>query len=93
MRVSLNWIKKYVDLPKDLTPSQIAYDLTLRTVEVESVENTSDKENKSADIIVKVPGDDIVVKKTAKSFEEAVDLAGDAAERLLIKRKEKMKSH
>jgi len=57
------------------------------------VENTSDKENKSADIIVKVPGDDIVVKKTAKSFEEAVDLAGDAAERLLIKRKEKMKSH
>ena len=57
------------------------------------VENTSDKENKSADIIVKVPGDDIVVKKTAKSFEEAVDLAGDAAERLLIKRKEKMKLH
>lgn len=49
MRVSLNWIKKYVDLPKDLTPSQIAYDLTLRTVEVESVENTSDKYH---DIIV-----------------------------------------
>lgn len=57
------------------------------------VENTSDKENKSADIIVKIPGDDIVVKKTAKSFEEAVDLAGDAAERLLVKRKEKMKLH
>ena len=27
MRVSLNWIKKYVDLPKNLTPKQIAYDL------------------------------------------------------------------
>lgn len=57
------------------------------------VENTSDKENKSADVIVKIPGDDIVVKKTAKSFEEAIDLAGDAAERLLVKRKEKLKSH
>ena len=37
MRVSLNWIKKYVDLPSDLSAKQIAYDLTLRTVEVEDV--------------------------------------------------------
>ena len=43
MRVSLNLIKKYLDLPKELTPKQIAYDLTLRTVEVESVEDTSVK--------------------------------------------------
>ncbi len=41
MRVSLNWIKKYVDLPKNLTAKQIAYDLTLRTVEVEDVIDTS----------------------------------------------------
>ena len=43
MKVSLNWIKKYIDLPKDLTPKQIAYDLTLRTVEVEDVLDTSEK--------------------------------------------------
>ena len=43
MKVSLNWVKRYVDLPKDLTAKQIAYDLTLRTVEVESVEYTKDK--------------------------------------------------
>ena len=43
MKVSLNWIKKYVDLPEDLTPKQIAYDLTLRTVEVEDVEDTAEK--------------------------------------------------
>ncbi len=43
MRVSLNLVKKYVDLPANLTSAQIAYDLTLRTVEVESVENTSEK--------------------------------------------------
>ena len=43
MKVSLNLIKQYVALPKELTSKQIAYDLTLRTVEVESVENTSEK--------------------------------------------------
>ena len=48
MRVSLNLIKKYVDLPKELTAKQIADDLTLRTVEVESVENTSEKYNNIA---------------------------------------------
>lgn len=41
MRVSLNLIKKYVDLPKDLTDKQIAYDMTLRTVEVENVEDAA----------------------------------------------------
>ena len=41
MKVSLNLIRKYVELPKDLTDEQIAYDMTLRTVEVEGVENTA----------------------------------------------------
>ncbi len=43
MKVSLNWIKKYIDLPENISPKQIAYDLTLRTVEVEDVENTAEK--------------------------------------------------
>ena len=37
MKVSLNLIRKYVDLPENLTDKQIAYDMTLRTVEVEDV--------------------------------------------------------
>ena len=43
MRVSLNLVKRYIDLPEHLTNEQIAYDLTLRTVEVESVEETAKK--------------------------------------------------
>lgn len=35
MKLSLNWIKKYVDLPKDLTMTKLSYDLTMCTVEVE----------------------------------------------------------
>src|SRR5690554_466773 len=57
------------------------------------VENTSEKESKTADVLVKIPGDDLMVKKTCKTFEEAVDSASEALERLLVKRKEKTKSH
>ena len=42
MRVSLNLIRKYVDLPK-ITDEEMAHDLTLRTVEVESVINMAHK--------------------------------------------------
>ena len=41
MKLSLNWIKKYVDLPVGLTPDELAYDLTMRTVEVEEVVDLS----------------------------------------------------
>ncbi|MFA5602887.1 MAG: phenylalanine--tRNA ligase subunit beta [Bacilli bacterium] len=43
MKISLNLIKNFINLPVELTSKQIAYDLTLRTVEVESVENTAEK--------------------------------------------------
>ena len=49
MKISLNWVKKYVDLPENITTKQMATDLTLRTVEVEGYENT---EEKFHDIIV-----------------------------------------
>lgn len=53
------------------------------------VESTSDKENKVVEIKLHVPGDDLVVKKQCKTFEEGVDTASEALERLLVKHKEK----
>ncbi len=41
MRVSLNLIKKYVDIPKDISDEKIAHDITLSTVEVDKIENMS----------------------------------------------------
>lgn len=35
MKLSLNWIKDYIDLPAELGLDRIAYDLTMATVEVE----------------------------------------------------------
>ena len=43
MNISLNFVKRFVDLPTSLDPAQIAYDLTMRTVEVEEVTKTADK--------------------------------------------------
>ena len=43
MKVSLNWVKKYVDIPEEIAPKQIAYDVTVRTVEVEDVIDTKEK--------------------------------------------------
>ena len=39
MKVSLNWIKDYVDLPADMDLKRLAYDLTMSTVEVEGAED------------------------------------------------------
>jgi putative sigma-54 modulation protein len=52
------------------------------------VENNADKNNKTTEIILVVPGEDIVVKKTCATFEESLDLCVDTAKKLLIKKKE-----
>ena len=57
------------------------------------VEATSEKENKIVEIKVHVPGDDLIVKKQCKTFEEAVDSSSEALENLLLKRKEKIRTH
>jgi len=43
MHLSLNWLKQYVNLPKGLSAKKLAHDLTMSTVEVESVENQAEK--------------------------------------------------
>lgn len=57
------------------------------------VQNTSEKENKIAEIKVKVPGDELIVKKQCKTFEQCVDLATVSLKRQLRKKKEKQRAH
>jgi len=42
MKISLNWLKEYVALPDDMSLTQLSYDLTMATVEVEGAENLKD---------------------------------------------------
>ena len=37
MKLSLNWINDYVEIPKDIELPRLAYDLTMSTVEVEDM--------------------------------------------------------
>tara|TARA_R110002096_G_scaffold74101_2_gene175750 strand:- start:227 stop:529 length:303 start_codon:yes stop_codon:yes gene_type:complete len=53
------------------------------------VDNNHTKQNKVTEIKLNIPGQDLVVRKQCKSFEEATDLSTDALKRQLKKHKEK----
>ena len=63
------------------------YDQIVDVFVYTKVENSSNK-IKFAELKIGIPGDDVIVKKTAKSFEEAINQAADSAERVLKRRKE-----
>lgn len=75
-------------LEKKIGKLDVYYDKIVDCQVFLKVENGHTQENKTAEIILSVPGDDIVVKKTSSSFEESIDLCVEAAKRLLIKKKE-----
>lgn len=56
------------------------------------LDNNNAKENKIAEIKINVPGDEFIVKKQCKTFEEAVELCAGSMERLLMKRKQKVRA-
>lgn len=55
------------------------------------VHKTSEKKNKSVEILLSIPGDGLIVRKEAKSFEEATDESVKTLERQLKKKKQKQK--
>lgn len=56
------------------------------------VENSSEKENKITEIKIKIPGNELIVKKQFKTFEEGVSTAVESLKRRLKKSKEKTRS-
>lgn len=73
---------------KKVSKLDVFYDKIQNCKILLKVENKPDKENKTVELLLDIPGDDIVVKKTSKSFEESIDNCVDTAKRLLIKKKE-----
>ena len=68
------------------------YDKVVHSDVFFKVDNTSAKVNKIAEIKINVPGNEFIVKKQCKTFEEAVELCADSMERLLVKRKQKTRA-
>jgi putative sigma-54 modulation protein len=91
--VNFNVDQKLVDFIQErLDKLEKFYDKIISADVFLKLENSSDKENKTVEIKINVPGDDFLVKKTAKSFEESLDLALDSLERSIVKRKEKIRA-
>ena len=92
--VNFNVDRKLVDFIQErMDKLEKYYDKIVSAEVFLRLENTSDKENKTVEIKIIAPGDDFLVKKTAKSFEEGVDLSVDSLERVIVKRKEKLRAH
>lgn len=86
--------RKLVDFVQErMNKLEKYYDRVVSSDVFLKVERTSDKENKVVEIKVNVPGDEFLVKKQCKTFEEAVELSAESLERLLVKRKEKIRAH
>ncbi|MBT0608979.1 ribosome hibernation-promoting factor, HPF/YfiA family [Aequorivita echinoideorum] len=80
-----------VFVEKKLTKLEQFYDRIVFADVFLKVQKTSEKENKIVEILLSIPGDNLIVKKESKSFEAATDEVVRALERQLKKRKRKEK--
>jgi putative sigma-54 modulation protein len=78
-------------IEKKLTSLEKYYDKIVDADVYLKVQQTSEKENKLIEVRINVPGNDFVVKKQCKTFEEGVMLAADSLKRQLTKKKEKVR--
>jgi len=53
------------------------------------VQNTSDKENKITEVKINIPGNELIIKRETKTFEEGINAAVDNLKRQLKRSKEK----
>lgn len=92
--VNFNVDKKLVDFVEEkMKKLEKYYDKVVSSDVFLKVEKTSDKENKIVEVKIIVPGDEFIVKKQCKTFEEGIELSTESLERLLLKRKEKLRAH
>lgn len=80
----INFVQKKLDKLEQYYDKIVYADVYMK------VQKTKSKENKLVEILVSVPGDEFMVKKQAKTFEEGADCCAHSLERLLLKRKRKI---
>ncbi len=85
---------KLIDaIEKRLSKLEVFFDKIIYADVFLKVQNTSSPENKIVEVLLSVPGDDLIVKKECKHFEVGVDESAQSLERQLKKRKEKIRAH
>lgn len=79
----VNFVQQKLDKLENHFDNVIYADVYLK------VQNTSQKENKISEILLRIPGDDLICKKKGRRFEVGVDECISSLERQLQKRKKK----
>ena len=80
-------LQNYVD--KRLSKLSLYYNRIVSVDLYLNLDNQSSQTNKSVELRINIPGDDVVVGKKSESFEKSLDMATSTAERMLKRRKEK----
>ncbi len=80
-------------IQKKLDKLELFYDRIIRAEVFLKLVNSSEKSNKIAEILLHIPGEHLVIKKEASSFEAAIDLGVQSLERGLKKTKAKQRAH
>ncbi|MFV9482784.1 MULTISPECIES: ribosome hibernation-promoting factor, HPF/YfiA family [unclassified Christiangramia] len=92
--VNFNADPKLIDFTqKKLDKLENYFDKIIHADVFFKVENTSGKDNKITEILLSIPGGELMVKKTCNKFEACVDECVSSLQRQLIKKKEKMSTH
>ncbi len=68
------------------------YDAIIGSEVILRLDKSSVKENKVAEIILEIKGENLFAKKQSISFEESIDDAVEALRKQVIKKKEKVKA-
>ena len=80
-------------IEKKLSKLEQFYDKIIYADVFLKVQKTSEKQNKITEILLSVPGGDLMVKKDARTFEAGADECIQSLERQLKKRKEKQRAN
>ena len=84
--------KLIVFIEKRLSKLEQFYDRIIFADVFLKVQKTSEKQNKMVEILLSIPGGDLIVKKEARTFEQGTDDCVHSLERQLKKRKEKLRA-
>ena len=86
MKLSLSWIRDYVNIPEDADLKKLAYDLTMSTVEVEDVEYLAERfENMIVGVIEKIEPQISAVMRSKTSYAEALIWKKECALQYLVR--------
>jgi len=80
-------------IEKRLSKLEQFYDRIIYADVFLKVQKTSEKQNKITEILLSIPGGDLMVKKDARTFEAGADECIQSLERQLKKRKEKQRAN